>query len=85
MPEIKKIQDNRREFIDTLCELAESDPTITLSIPDVGFLYIDKFQEKFPNRFFNNGCTELFTVADAVGQAIAGLKPYVYSMIPFVL
>lgn len=85
MPEIIKKQDHRREFIDTLCELSEKDPTITLNIPDVGFLYIEEFEKRFPDRFFNNGCTELFTVADAVGMALGGLKPHVFSMINFVL
>lgn len=85
MPEIVKQQDHRREFIDTLCELAESDPTIVLAVPDVGFLYIDEFKKRFPDRYFNNGTTELFTVADAAGMAIEGDKPYIYSMINFVL
>ena len=85
MGEIIKKQDHRREFIDTLIELAEKDETITLNIPDVGFLYVDEFSKRFPDRFFNNGCTELFTIADAVGQSLEGAKPYCYSMINFVL
>lgn len=85
MPEIKKFHDNRREFIDVLIELAERDKAVTLSIPDVGFLYVEEFSKRFPDRFFNNGCTELFTIADAAGQAIGGLKPHCYSMRNFVL
>ena len=85
MPEFIKKQDTRREFIDTLVELAEKDQTITLSVPDVGFLYIDEFAKRFPDRYFNNGTTELFTIADAAGQALGGLRPHVYSMINFVL
>ena len=85
MPQFVKQQDTRREFIDTLVGLAEKDTAITLNVPDVGFLYIDEFKNKYPERYFNNGTTELFTVADAAGQAIGGLKPYVYSMINFVL
>lgn len=84
MPELIKQQDTRREFIDTLMELAAKDPTITLSVPDVGFSYIEEYKKTYPNRYFNNGATELFTVADAAGQAIGGLKPHVYSMINFV-
>lgn len=85
MAEIIKRQDHRREFIDTLVELAEKDPTITLSIPDVGFLYVDEFSNRFPDRYFNNGTTELFTIADAAGQAVGGLKPHCYSMRNFIL
>lgn len=85
MAEIIRKQDQRREFIDTLIELAEKDPAVCLLIPDVGFLYVDAFAEKFPDRFFNTGVTEQSTIMIAVGMAKAGLKPYVYSMINFVL
>lgn len=85
MAEIVKRQDHRREFIDTLIELAEKDPAVVLIIPDVGFNYIEAFAEKFPDRFFNFGVTEQSCVMIAVGMAKAGLKPYVYSMINFVL
>lgn len=85
MAEIIKIQDKRREFIDTLIELAEKDERIILIIPDVGFNYCEKFQEKFPNRFFNLGVTEQSCIMIATGMAKEGLRPYVYSMINFVL
>ena len=85
MSKLIKNQDNRREFIDTLIELAEKDDKIVLIIPDVGFNYIEKFQEKFPDRFFNFGVTEQSTVIIASAMALAGYKPYVYSMINFVL
>ncbi len=55
MAEIIKQQDTRREFIDALIELARIDEKIVLIIPDVGFNYIEEFQKKFPNRFFNLG------------------------------
>lgn len=85
MGAIIKKQDHRRTFFDTLIELAEKDESIVFIIPDVGFLYIDEFKEKFPNRFFNFGVTEQSCIMIAVGMAKMGLKPYVYSMINFVL
>jgi|SRR5581483_3316999 len=85
MGEIIQQKDNRRVFIDTLIELAEKDEKIVLIVPDVGFNYIEKFQEKFPDRFFNFGVTESSTIMIAVGMAQMGFKPYVYSMINFVL
>ncbi len=84
MPEITKQLDTRRVFIDTLCELAQKDKSIVLIVPDVGFNYIDKFKEKFPNRYFNFGTTEASTVCIAAAMALSGLKPYVYSMLNFV-
>lgn len=85
MAEITQQQDTRRIFIDTLIELAQKDDKIVLIICDTGFNYIEKFQEKFPDRFFNFGVTEQSTVLIAAGMALSGLKPYFYSMIPFVL
>lgn len=84
MGEIIKKQDTRRVFIDTLIELAQKDDRIVFLIPDVGFNYIEEFQKKFPNRFFNLGVTEQSAMIIAAGLALSGLKPYVYSMINFV-
>jgi len=84
MAEIMKVQDTRREFIDALIALAEKDDKVVLIIPDVGFNYIEEFQKRFPDRFFNLGVTEQSTMIIAAGLALSGLKPYVYSMINFV-
>ncbi|MEO0229827.1 MAG: hypothetical protein ABIM22_07540 [candidate division WOR-3 bacterium] len=85
MGEIIQVQDTRRVFIDTLCELAEKDKRIVLIIPDVGFNYVEKFAKMFPDRFFNLGVTEQSTMIIASALALSGLKPYVYSMINFVV
>jgi len=85
MAEIIKQQDTRREFIDALLELAGKDEKIVLIVPDVGFNYIEEFQKRFPDRFFNFGVTEQSTMIIAAGLALAGFKPYVYSMINFVV
>jgi len=85
MSEIKKVQDTRREFIDTLIILAEKDDKIVLIVPDVGFNYIEEFKKRFPDRFFNFGVTEQSTIIIAAGLALSGFKPYVYSMINFVV
>jgi transketolase len=85
MAEIIKQQDTRREFIDTLIELAERDDKIVLIVPDVGFNYIEEFQKRFPDRFFNLGVTEQSTMVIASGLALSGFRPYVYSMINFIV
>jgi transketolase len=85
MVEIVKQQDTRREFINTLIELAEKDDKIVLIVPDVGFNYIEEFRKRFPERFFNFGVTEQSTMIIAAALALSGLKPYVYSMINFVV
>jgi transketolase len=85
MNKIIKQQDTRREFANTLIELAEKDDKIVLIIPDVGFNYLEEFQRKFPDRFFNFGITEQSAMIIAAGLALSGFKPYIYSMINFVV
>jgi len=84
MGDIVQNLDNRRAFIDTLCELAERDKDIVFIIPDVGFNYAEKFQKLYPDRFFNFGVTEQSSTIIAAAMALDGKKPYFYSMINFV-
>ena len=85
MGEIIQQKDTRREFIEILIELAEKDDKIVLVVPDVGFNYIDEFQKRFPDRFYNFGVTEQSSMIIAAGLALSGFKPYIYSMINFVV
>ena len=84
MSEIIKQQDTRREFIDVLCELAENDDKVLLILCDTGFNYVNAFQEKFPKQIYNFGVTEQSTAIICAAMALSGMKPYFYSMIPFV-
>lgn len=77
--------DLRNKFIETLMDLAENDTEIILLVPDVGFNFLEKFQKRFPDRFINTGVTEQSTMIMAAGLALSGMKPYVYSMINFVI
>lgn len=85
MAEIIKQKDTRREFVNTLIELAEKDDKVVLIIPDVGFNYLEEFQAKFPDRYFNFGVTEQSSMIIAAGLALSGFKPYIYSMVNFVV
>lgn len=77
--------DKRKIFFEELIKLAEQDDKIVLVIPDVGFNYTEEFAERFPKRYFNFGVTEQSCVVIASALALDGWKPYVYSMINFVL
>lgn len=68
-----------------MIDLAEKDEKIVLIVPDVGFNYIEHFQKRFPARFFNFGVTEQSTMVIAASLALQGFKPYIYSMINFVI
>lgn len=74
----------RTAFINTLMGLAEKDQNIYLLTGDLGFSILERFAEKFPNRFINCGVAEQNMIGMAAGLALSGKKPYVYSIIPFV-
>lgn len=75
----------RKEFAKTLVELAENDGDIVLLVGDIGYGVFDEFRKLFPDRFFNIGICEQSMIGIAAGMAIAGLKPYVYTITPFLI
>lgn len=85
MAEIIQTKDARREFIDVLIKLAEKDAKVVLIVADVGFNYIEEFQRRFPDRFFNFGVTEQSAMMIATAMALSGFKPYIYSMVNFMI
>jgi len=63
-------------FAETLIGLAEEDPRIvgiTAAMP--GGTGLDKFQRRFPRRFYDVGIAEQHAVTFAAGLATEGMKP----------
>src|SRR5262245_32799658 len=73
----------RVTFFETLAELAASDRRIVLMTGDIGFMVLDAFVSRHPDRFFNAGVAEQNMMGLATGLAEAGFIPFVYSIIPF--
>jgi len=73
----------RTTFLKTLVELAEKDDRIVLLTGDLGYLVVDEFAAKFPDRFFNVGVAEQNMLGVATGLAEAGFIPFVYSIVTF--
>ena len=73
----------RQAFVQTLTELAARDPRILLLTADLGYLALEPFADKYPDRFFNVGVAEQNMVGLATGLAEAGFIPYLYSIAPF--
>ncbi|MBL7147615.1 MAG: 1-deoxy-D-xylulose-5-phosphate synthase [Nanoarchaeota archaeon] len=74
----------RNTFINNLQDLAEKNSKIMLLTGDLGFSVLEKFQKQFPDRFLNMGVAESNMVGAASGLALCGMKPYIYSIVPFV-
>ena len=61
---------------DTLCELAEQDPSITtITAAMLDGTGLKAFSERYPDRFFDVGICEEHAVTMAAGMAKQGLKP----------
>ena len=75
----------RRRFGKVLSELAKKDKKIILIVGDIGYGIFDQFRKEHPNRFFNLGICEQSIIGVAAGAALQGLKPWVYTITPFLI
>ena len=73
----------RRAFVHALTELADRDPRVLLLTGDLGFMAVEPFAERHPQRFVNVGVAEQNMVGMATGLAEAGYTPFVYSIATF--
>jgi transketolase len=75
----------RRILDKFLVQKAYEDPSVMVIVGDIGYGVFDEFKDKFPNRFINLGVMEQSMIGIAAGMAIAGKKPYVYTITPFMI
>ena len=61
------------------------DKNMVLLAGDMGFAVLDSFFNNHKNRAFNTGITEQATLGIAAGMCMAGMKPIVYSQVPFLV
>jgi transketolase len=73
----------RTAFIETLCELAETDEHIWLLTGDLGYSVLERFATRFPQRYLNVGVAEQNMIGLAAGLALCGKTPFVYSIANF--
>ena len=73
----------RKAFATTLAELAARDPRIMLLTGDLGFMALEPFADRFPERFINVGVAEQNLIGVGTGLAEAGYIPFLYSIATF--
>ena len=75
----------RRRFGKVITELADRDENIIVLVGDIGYRVFDEFREKYPERFINLGICEQSMIGVSAGMALEGLKPWVYTITPFLI
>jgi transketolase len=73
----------RNEFVNELVKLAETDERVMLLTGDLGFMVLEEFEQRFPDRFINCGVGEQNMLGVATGLAEAGFVPFAYSIATF--
>jgi len=73
----------RGAFAKTVTELAARDPRVLLLTADLGYMALEVFSDRFPERFINVGVAEQNMVGVATGLADAGFIPFLYSIVTF--
>jgi len=75
----------RRAFGEWITKIAEEDKSIYLIVGDIGYGIFDDFRKKYPTRFINIGVCEQSMIGISAGMALMGLKPYVFTITPFLI
>jgi len=75
----------RRQFGKIISDLADKDEKIYVIVGDIGYRVFDVFREKHPDRFINMGICEQSIISVSSGMALEGLKPWVYTITPFLI
>lgn len=81
----QRYQSMRGWFAYELYKHMAKNPKIWLVVGDLGYKVFDRIQNDFPKRFINCGAAEQSMMGIAVGLALEGKVPIVYSMSSFLL
>src|SRR3989338_4251187 len=74
----------RYKFAEIFEQIAKKDKKTVFMTGDLGFHAFERLRDKLGERFINAGVAEHNMVTAAAGMAYAGLKPWIYSIAPFV-
>ncbi len=75
----------RKIFGNEITNIADKDKDVYLITGDIGYGIFDLYRSKHPNRFINLGICEQSLISFAAGMALEGLKPWVYTITPFLI
>lgn len=75
----------RRTFVDALHKHMTTNDQIFVLTGDLGYKMFDEIRDKYPTRFINCGAAEQAMLDLAIGLALDGKIPFVYSITPFLI
>jgi transketolase len=78
-------QNLRRRFADETYSAMKKNKNIYVLTGDLGYFVLDQIRDDFPDRFLNVGAAEQSLIGIAIGMALQGKIPVVYSITPFLL
>jgi transketolase len=73
----------RVEFVKAVDEVLARDAKSMFVTGDLGYLALEGVAAKYGKRFLNAGVAEQNMMGVAAGMALAGMRPWVYSIAPF--
>ena len=74
----------RNEFAQAVIDADQQHNNLVFITGDLGYMALEKVQQKFSDRFINAGVAEQNMVTVAASLAYEGFVPFVYSISPFV-
>ncbi len=75
----------RKQFFECLHKEMEQNENIILVTADLGYFFIDRIKEDFPDRFYNVQAAEMAMMGIGVGLTLSNKIVFCYSITPFLL
>lgn len=75
----------RKHFAKLIHDKMATNPDIHVISGDLGYGLWDNIRDDYPDRFHNVGSSEMAMMGMAIGLAMEGKIPYVYSITPFAI
>lgn len=73
----------RVEFAQAAIKFSDEHPEMLFITGDLGYMALEKVQEKFGDKFINAGVAEQNMITMAASMAYEGFVPWIYSISPF--
>jgi transketolase len=74
----------RKQFKNTVTELAAHDDKIVVILGDISHYLFNDFQQEYPDRFYNMGICENALISVGAGLSAQGFHPFIHTIAPFI-